>query len=72
MTKLTTGGGCLSIFVIVLWLYTAISYIVNAVKLIKLYMAMPDNVPFLDAIDKHFVIHLVGLIPGFSCVTVWF
>lgn len=72
MAKLTNGGGCLVIFMIVLWFYTGISYIVNAVKLIKLYIAMPDNVPFLDAVDKHFTIHLAGLIPPFNWVTVWF
>lgn len=55
-------AGCL-IFIIALSIYVPVAWVVNLVKLLNC-----DFAP----IDKHEIIHLIGLIPGVSMITCWF
>lgn len=62
--KVTNAPAGLVIFMVVLWLYTAISWIVNLVQLVRC--------DFSDQTSwKEEIIHVIGLIPPCNWVTVW-
>ena len=47
-------------------IYSAVCWVVNIVKLIKLLLHSGLS------LDNHMIIHLIGLIPGASAITAWF
>ena len=47
-----------------IFLYSVIAWIANLVKLVDLYQPQ-------DAVNQHFLVHTIGLVPGVSWVTCW-
>lgn len=67
MNRHTSPGGRIAQIYLILVGYSILCWVINLVKLLLVFTAMPEQVE----LSKHFVLHLAGLIPPVAWVTAW-